>query len=454
MLLNRLKFRKHKSMNIQNLNKIPHLPGVYIFKDRYDKVIYIGKAKDLKKRVSSYFSGKSDSSYKISGIRLLSFKIDFIICDSEREALIAERRLISEFKPFFNVLWKDSKRYPYIVITKEDFPRLLITRNIEIKGKYFGPYPKTDMIKKLIDKLRDIKIINLRFCNYEFSLAKPLDRKKIDRCVYYHTRQCPSPCDPKIISIKHYKDIVKNSLDFFSGRYDKVKDYFFKKMKQSSEKLDYENAKIYRDAIEAIDHINERVTIRETEIKEIESKADFTKTLIGLKERLNLNKIPYHIESFDISNLLNKYTVCGMVCFINGKKNHSHYRRYKINFVTQKGSNDYAMIYEAVKRRIAEIKKNKDIIPDLFLIDGGKGQLFSAFKALKEHNLNTDIISLAKKNEEIYKIDFKNSIIFEKDSPELLFLMSVRDETHRFAISYHKKLRSRRLLFDFDRKFR
>ncbi|MCX7647870.1 MAG: hypothetical protein N2Z60_04590, partial [Elusimicrobiales bacterium] len=160
------------------------------------------------------------------------------------------------------------------------------------------------------------------------------------------------------------------------------------------------------------------------------------------------------IESFDISNLLNKYTVCGMVCFINGKKNHSHYRRYKINFVTQKGSNDYAMIYEAVKRRIAEIKKNKDIIPDLFLIDGGKGQLFSAFKALKEHNLNTDIISLAKKNEEIYKIDFKNSIIFEKDSPELLFLMSVRDETHRFAISYHKKLRSRRLLFDFDRKFR
>jgi len=184
-------------MNIQNLNKIPHLPGVYIFKDRYDKVIYIGKAKDLKKRVSSYFSGKSDSSYKISGIRLLSFKIDFIICDSEREALIAERRLISEFKPFFNVLWKDSKRYPYIVITKEDFPRLLITRNIEIKGKYFGPYPKTDMIKKLIDKLRDIKIINLRFCNYEFSLAKPLDRKKIDRCVYYHTRQCPSPCDPK-----------------------------------------------------------------------------------------------------------------------------------------------------------------------------------------------------------------------------------------------------------------
>ncbi|MGC8728713.1 MAG: GIY-YIG nuclease family protein [Elusimicrobiales bacterium] len=441
-------------MNIQNLNKIPHLPGVYIFKDRYDKVIYIGKAKDLKNRVSSYFFAKSDFSFKISGIRLLTFKIDFIICDSDREALIAERRLISEFKPFFNVLWKDSKRYPYIVITKEDFPRLLITRNMKIKGKYFGPYPKAEIIKKLIEKLRDIKIINLRFCNYEFSLAKPLDRKKIDRCVYYHTGQCPSPCDCERISIKKYNDIVKNSLDFFSGRYDKIKAYFLKKMKESSDILDYENAKIYRDAIKAIDHINERVTIKETDIKEIESKADFTKTLIGLKEKLNLNKIPYHIESFDISNLLNRYAVCGMVCFINGKKNHSHYRRYKINFVSEKGSNDYAMIYEAVKRRVAEIKRNDNSPPDLFLIDGGKGQLLSALKALKEGGLKSDIISLAKENEEIYKIDFKNCIILEKDSPELLFLMAVRDETHRFALSYHKKLRSRGFLFDFDRKFR
>ncbi len=430
-------------MNSVNLERIPHLPGVYIIKDKFDKIIYIGKAKDLRKRVSSYFSSQADLSFKTANIKLLAFKIDFIITDSEREALIIERRLISEFKPFFNVLWKDSKTYPYIVITDEDYPRILITRNKKIKGKYFGPYPKVEIIKNLVEKLKDLKIINLRRCNWNFSKDKPLDEKKRERCIYYHTFQCPSPCDNKRITYKEYIKLVRNVKYFLKGKYQRLVGYFKEQMTIFSEKLDFEKAKIARDAIRAIEHISERVSINETNLNEIEKKADFTKVLIGLKEKLQLKNIPYHIESFDISNLFNKYACGGMVCFINGKKNTEHYRRYRIKMMVKKGSDDYAMIYEVVKRRIKELKEKNEKV-DLFLIDGGKGQLNAAYKAIKEESFNVDLISIAKKNEEIYTS--KKKFVFEKDLEELLFIEKIRDETHRFAVSYHRKLRTKDFL--------
>ena len=430
-----------------DLSKIPELPGVYLIKDRYDKIIYIGKAKNLKKRVSSYFTGSS-SSYKTANIRLFSHKIDFIICDSEREALVIERRLINQYQPFFNVLWKDSKTYPYVVITDEDFPRILITRKRNIKGRYFGPYPKVEMIKKLIEKLFELKILNLRRCKYDFNLKNPLDSKKRDRCIYYHTGQCPSPCDEKRISKKEYSIFVKNALNFFKGRHLRLIEEFRRNMKIASDELRFEDAQVFYNAIKAIEHIYERVSINETSISEIEKKYDFTKTLIQTKDILNLSNIPYHIEAFDISNLLNRYAVGASVCFINGHKNHSHYRYFRIKNTVDKGSNDYIMIYEAIKRRISQIIKNSEKLPDLILIDGGVGQLNMAKKALDELSVKTDLVSLAKKEEVLYTLNLDKPLRLEKDHPVLLFLMSIRDEIHRFVLNYHRKIRSKEFLLE------
>ena len=431
-----------------DINKIPELPGVYIIKDLYERIIYIGKSKNLKKRVGSYFVKKSDEDFKTASIKLLAFKMDFIICDSEREALIVERKLISEHSPFFNTLWKDSKTYPYIAITKEDFPRILITRSNKIKGSYFGPYPKSDITKKLIEKLSELKIINLRKCNHNFSIKKPLSKNIINKCIYYHTGQCVSPCDSEKISLSEYKKLVLNAKKFFQGEHYELMKYFKEKMKKSSKNLDFENAKIYRDAMRAIEHIYERVSVNERNLKEIELKANFTNTLISIKEKLELKKIPYHIESFDISNLYNRWAVGGMVCFVNGKKNHSHYRHFKIKSTVDKGSNDYMMIQEIVKRRLMQCIKNNEGFPDLLLIDGGRGQISMAFRAAKELKLDIDIISIAKSNEEIYTLYKKEPYSFEKDSNELLFLRMVRDETHRFAIGYHRKLRAKEFLIE------
>lgn len=429
---------------MRKLADLPNLPGVYIMKDRYGRVIYVGKAKNLKKRVSSYFVGL-DRGFKVESLRFLIDKIEYIICDSEKEALIIERKLISEFKPFFNVLWKDSKTYPYIVLTKEDFPRILITRKKEIDGIYFGPYPKTDFIKRLIEHLEDIGFSRLRKCKYNFSIKNKLQEKYKNKCLYYHTEQCLKPCD-NMDKKKYYKN-VRLIIDFLKGRHKKLLDMFEKKMRDASQNYEYEQALRYRDFIYAINHIYEKITFNETDYESLKSKIDTTQMLINLKNILNLSKIPYHIESFDISNILNKWICGSSVCFINGTKNHSHYRHYKIRFNDLKGigGNDYEMIYEIVKRRILRAKE-ENCIPDLLLIDGGKGQLNMAKKALDELGVKIDVISLAKKNEEIYLVGLQSPIVLDKDLKELLFLMSIRDETHRFAIGYHRRLRSKEFL--------
>lgn len=422
-----------------DLNLIPKVPGVYIIKDRLGRIIYIGKARNLRNRVKSYFSKNSQENYKTQTIRLFASKIEFITADSEREALIIERRLISLHKPIFNVMWKDSKSYPYLVITDEDFPRLILTRKKDIKGSYYGPYPSSNTVKKLIEKLRDVGLIKLRRCNYTFSSQKPLDAKKRDRCIYYHTMQCPAPCDKRRIDFNEYKRFVKIAKNFFSFKHLSLLNDFKKRMLYHASKLEYEKAKEYRDCIEAINHMYERVSVDETNLEELERRYDFTATLVGIKEKLGLKNIPYHIESFDVSNVMNKY-ICGVcVCFINGNKNTTHYRRFKAKFnPTKSGGDDYAVMYEIVKRRYDDEKE----FPDLIIIDGGIGQLNSAIKALSELKIKgVDVISIAKEKELIYTPISKEPVSLEKDSKELLLLLSIRDETHRFAVSYHRRLR-------------
>ena len=432
-----------------NISHLPNSPGVYIMRDNTSKIIYIGKAKNILKRVSNYFlknAGASD--WKIPNLTALIQTIDYISCASEREALLIEKELIKKFQPFFNVLWKDGKSYPYIKVTlQDDFPRLILTRRkIKDKALYLGPYPKVEGIKHLLNHLWKIKFINLRRCKFEFSQKKKLSSTKINSCIYYHTLQCPAPCDNKI-SKKEYLKIVERIILFLKGNFSTLMTDFSKNMKKCSGNLEYEKAKMYHDFIKAISHLSEKVRINAFPKVQLDTELSKTNATTQLKAILGLKKPPSHIETFDTSSLFARDAVGSSVCFINGEKNTSYYRRYKIKYSAplKYGSNDFEMIKEIVSRRLAQIQRAKKPNPDLFLIDGGKGQLKMALMAMKESGLKIPIIALSKEYEEIH-VPGKTPLRLELNNYALKLLQRMRDEAHRFAITYHRKLRNAELL--------
>lgn len=427
-----------------NIKHLPPKPGVYLMRDSAANIIYIGKAKDLRKRVASYFrKDAGDASPKIPNLVALIRSIDYIASASEREALVLERELIKQYQPFFNVLWKDSKSYPYIKITAEDFPRILFTRRkLRDGGLYFGPYPKVEPLKKLLGYLWRIKFVNLRRCRWEFSLTKPLSPARINACLYYHTGQCPAPCAGRI-SPRAYGRLAGRVRDFFSGDFDKLLKEFRKKMASSSRGLDYEKAANYRDFAGAIEHMAERVWVSEFKKDLVAAETRKTGAVTALMEALRLEKPPSHIEAFDTSSIYGEYAVAASVCFVNGEKNPAHYRRYRINFRSAPGgSDDFAMMNEAVSRRLAQVAAGGER-PDLLLIDGGKGQLAAALSAMREAKLNIPVIALAKRLEEIYTPSSNRPILLDRAHPGLRLLQALRDEVHRFGIGYHRRLRGK-----------
>lgn len=418
-------------------------------RDNTGKILYIGKAKNIHKRVSHYFmKNAGNSGWKIPNLTPLIQTIDYISCAGEREALLIEKELIKKFQPFFNALWKDGKSYPYIKITaQDDFPRLILTRQkTKDKALYFGPYPKIEPIKNLLNHLWKIKFINLRKCKWEFSKNNKLSRRKINSCIYYHTLQCPSPCDGKI-SKKEYLKIVNRIILFFKGNFSALLSNFSKKMKNHSNNFEYEKAKTQYDFIKAIEHLSEKVRVAAFPKIQMDTELSKSNATTQLKTVLGLKSPPSHIETFDTSSLFALDAAGSSVCFINGEKSPSHYRKYKIKYAAtlKHGSNDFEMIKEIVGRRLAQIKKSKNPKPDLFLIDGGKGQLKSALSAMKESGLKIPIIALSKKYEEIH-IAGKKPLRIERNTDALKLLQRMRDEAHRFAISYHRKLRDLKLI--------
>lgn len=431
-----------------DLSHLPAGPGVYLMRDAAANIIYIGKAKDLRRRVGQYFmksAGQRDA--KIPNLTALIRQIDYIAAASEREALVLERELIARYQPFFNVLWKDAKSYPYVKITNEDYPRIFFTRKkTNDGGLYFGPYPKVEPLHNLLRYLWRIDFIRLRRCRWDFSAARPLAAKKIGACLYYHTGQCPAPCAGKIAPAE-YRAAAARAADFFRGDFGKLLKEFRAGMAASSRALDYEKAGSYRDFIAAIEHMAERVRISEFRNDLVSRELSKTGAVTALMKGLGLPKPPAHIEAFDTSSLHGGHAVAASVCFINTRKNAEHYRRYRILFKNAPGgSDDFAMIREAVKRRLSQFIKSGDELPDLLLIDGGKGQLASAISALREMKLKVPVIALAKRLEEIYVPYKPRPVRLERDHPGLLLLEAIRDEVHRFAITYHKKLRDKDFL--------
>lgn len=410
-------------------------------------IIYVGKAKNLADRVKQYFqtSNLHSRGWKLPSLLPLINKIDYVTCASERDALVLEEKLIKKYQPFFNSLGKDGKSYPYLKLTlSEDFPRLSVTRK-RLPGKdlYFGPYPKSSIVRNLIRFLWKSKYAPLRPCQWNFSRQKPLDARKINTCLYYHTGQCPAPCAGKI-SYEDYRQIAARMELFLDGNFEDINRNLTDLMLRHSKALQFEQAAVYRNFLQAIEHMKERVLVGKFQDDQIVTAMNNTDKLKRLAHVVGLTRLPAHIEAFDNSHLFGRQAVGCMVCYVNGEKNHEHYRRFKIRTpLPEKGGSDFAMMHESVYRRLRQILRDPAQKPDLLLLDGGKSQITAALTASEKAGLYIPMISLAESNEGIYIPGQAESIKLPTGDPALNLLMEIRDEVHRFAVTYHRKLRSK-----------
>jgi len=421
-------------MDKAKLKNLPDSPGVYLMKDKSDKILYIGKASSLKKRVSSYFHAK-DVSYRQRIWVPKVEKIDFIPTHSEAEALIYEASFIRSMRPKYNVDLKDDKSYPYLKLTNEEYPKLIITRRRLSDGaRYFGPFTNVKLLKKAILYMR--KIFPLRTCN---RLPKKV-------CILYHINECIGPCSSKV-SKGEYGRIVKELVLFLEGRRKELLKKLTGRMKLAAHKMHFEEALSIRDKISALSIATEG-GVKISAFDEVED----------LRHLLRLRRRLHRIEAFDISNISGKEAVGSMVVFINGKPAKSEYRKYRIKTVDQ--IDDYAMMKEVIMRRYKRVLKERLRLPDLIIIDGGKGHLSAACAALSvvgaycntplQHGRSPlppiPIIGIAKEFERIWLPGEDIPLSLHKNSPILHLLQRIRDEAHRFAHAYFRVLRRKKIV--------
>lgn len=415
----------------QQLTSLPNVPGVYLFRDKKGKILYIGKATSIRKRVLSYFRDRPILIPRLEKMLSQIAKIDFIQTGSEVEALLLESNLIKRQKPKYNVEWKDDKNYLYIKIEgiKEKFPRVLTVRKPQDdKAHYFGPFTDSSAVRKTLGFLR--RVFPYRTCK-EFPKHP---------CLLYHIKRCPAPCIGAITK-SDYQKIIRQITLFLKGKQKKVLSQLKKEMERLAEEKKFEQAAKIRDRISALEHIKKVSVIREIEKERAEN---------DLWELVNFLQIYYpglylhpsfRIECFDVSNISGTAGTGSMIVFIDGKQITDEYRRFAIKTVFR--IDDVACMKEVLKRRFAH--KDEWLLPDLIILDGGKGQLKAAKEAQKESCLSIPYLALAKKEEEIYLPQRLKPIKLPKDSPALLFLQRIRDEAHRFARAYHIKLRSKKM---------
>jgi len=548
-----------KSENLlQKIKEAPVDPGCYSYKNSDGKIIYIGKAKNIRNRIKSYFLKGHSKDTKTKVLVTNIADVEFIVTHSEVEALILENTLIKKHKPKYNISLRDDKTFPYVRITNEPFPQVYVTRKvIKDDSLYFGPY--TDA-KSLKETIRIIKtLFTVRSCKYKLS-GETIKKGKIKLCMDYHIKKCEGPCRG-LVSADDYEKMISKVIAFLRGKTSEVIEFFNEKMGKASKSLEFENAAIFRDHINILQNYSRRqsvelndfidrdfiniiiesgdgcavvfrvrqgkligrdsffldgVTNYETPeimrnfLQQYYSKAKFVpleilvnvipeeesvlkkwltetrsgkvtisrpergekvrllkmaeknariqlqeylfkksakpdyipKSLKKLHEDLSLPKLPRRIEAFDISNISGKFAVASLVTFINAKPKKSEYRRFKIK--TVKGIDDFAMMAEVIKRRYTRLIKEKKNFPDLILIDGGKGQLSSAKSVMSNLHLDDiSVVGLAKRLEELYLPDSNEPILLPRDSTALILLRRIRDEAHRFAIAYHRKLRKK-----------
>lgn len=413
-------------------SKIPHKSGVYIFKDNKNNVLYVGKAVDLYSRVSSYFNSASHpakTAVLVENIR----EIETIIVESELEALILEANLIKRHLPPFNIRLTDDKDYLYIIVTKEDYPQIITARKKDLKRsiKYFGPFPSSRTVKDTLKKLRRV---------FPWCAAPRKDRLRGNRpCFYYHLGLCPGACVGKI-SKEEYRKIISMFIKFMDGKKQEIAEELILEMGKASKDLEFEEAERVKRILAGINYITQT-----NQVKSYLENPNFLESqredsLRELMKYLGLEKIPERIECFDISNLQGGNATGSMVVLVQGEIDKSQYRRFKIKISGK--INDVGMHKEMFLRRI---KHKGWPTPDLILVDGGKGQIGVYREILENIGFKIPVFGLAKREEWIYGINGE-VIKLPKKSLGLRLLQKIRDEAHRFAINYHKKLRTKEFI--------
>ena len=530
--------------NIDQKSILPSEPGVYKYFNAENKLIYVGKAKNLKKRVYSYFNKQSSHNRKTQRLVREIKSFDFTIVNSEVDALLLENNLIKTHQPKYNILLKDDKTFPYICITNERFPRIISTRNFnKTKGEYFGPYSSVVSLNTVLDLIR--KLYTIRTCKLNLSTHN-IEKGKFKVCLEYHIGNCKGPCEG-LQTIKSYTEDINSAKNILKGSIGEVKQHFKNQMKLASENLQFEDAQKFKEKLELVDKFQGKSTVVNPKLsnlyvftlveddkrafinylfiehgaivrtktieirKALEENADiilqtvafdiikedyiqnveilsnhqFTignleshipqigdkKKLIDLslknafeykknkllstpvhdksvlvldqlKKDLSLNDLPNHIECFDNSNIQGTNPVASMVCFKKGKPSKKDYRHFNIKTVI--GPDDFTSMKEVVGRRYKRLIQENQTLPNLIVIDGGKGQLSMAVDALKEVGIygQIPIIGIAKRLEEIYFPNDKYPVHISKKSISLKLLQQLRDEAHRFAITFHRLKRS------------
>lgn len=550
--------RDAKDQIREKLPYVPQKPGVYLMRDRFGKIIYVGKAKLLRNRVRTYFQpGADDGRRQFKALVSNIADFEYIITDTEAEALILEANLIKEHKPRYNISLKDDRKYPFIKITKEPFPQLVVVRNLKRDGaRYFGPYTDVRAMRRTLETLR--RILPIRSCTH----ALPSPRIK-RTCLDYEIRRCAGPC-VGLISEKEYRKTMDQAILFLNGRSNELATALRGRMEEAAGALKFEEAAAYRDRLADL----ERTTARQKVVSgslidwdamaiareddeacglvlevrggrllgrkeyflggvidattpevvsafvrqfylsamfvpqevhlpcRIEDQEVFRKWLSGragervivrvpkrgdkakliamaaenaevlllerrqkreklrdrvphvieaLQRDLRLEGPPRRIEAVDISNIGGLDAVGSLVSFVDGKPKKGEYRRFKIASV--EGQDDFAMMREVVTRRFRRLLEEEGTFPDLLLVDGGKGQLSSARAALHELGLDDQpVIGLAKRLEEVFVPGRSDPVMIPKVSSSLRLLQMIRDEAHRFAVEYHRKLREKRTI--------
>jgi len=424
----------------KKLGELPHKPGIYLMKDRFGTVIYVGKARDLRKRVSSYFQPSRRLGWDLKFRALVDaiHDLDIHIVRSEPEALLLEGKLIKEFHPRYNISFRDDKRFLMLKVNLNDpIPRFTLTRFKQDDGaRYFGPFVHSAALRNTLSLIR--REFHLRGC-------RPLTPNERDykHCLYGNLKFCTAPCIANVTR-EQYLAQVTAACDFLSGQCDEMREQLDGEMKKAALAQDYERAALYRDAIQDLRDSTRKNRVFDRVPYTLPLAIDPVQDLAELGRVLSLPGPPVRIEGFDISNISGTFAVASMVSFKNGRPDRANYRKYRIK--SFEGQNDFAAMAEVIHRRYSRLLRESKNLPDLILIDGGKGQLGMACAELEKLGISKiPIIGLAKEFEEIYRPGESEPLRLPHETGALKLLQRVRDESHRFANTYNAQLRIRKI---------
>ncbi len=426
----------------EKVRSFPHSPGVYLMKDAAGRVIYVGKAKDLRNRAGSYFLKAAAEEPRTARLVPEIRDIDYLEADSEVDALLMEARLIKDIQPKFNQDLKDDKTFPYLEIhCDEDFPRVAFTREPSPRGtKLYGPFAGAAGLRGAIQVLQ--KVFKFRTCTLDIDENDP-KWQWYRPCLLASIRQCTAPCNFRIAKEEYRKDI-RRLQQFLEGKKRSLLEEMRKEMAAAASELRYEEAARLRDEIHLLETLDQRGEL-DTHVQPEVFHMDPKRGLAGLQRVLGLEKRPRTIEGVDIAHLAGQEKVASLVQFIDGLPFKPGYKHFRIREVA--GVDDTASIHEVVARRFHRLREEGDVFPDILLIDGGKGQLNAALAAFEALQIQPPtVISLAKRMEEVYAPDREAPLRLSRHSFALRLLQYVRDEAHRFAQHYHHILRRKSTL--------